>query len=1339
MLPVQISYPAFEANQVLSNGHLNQLFTYLDEQERLSRTNLIGIGIVCGLEPRLAENGSSLRISKGCGITSEGYLIVWPDTVELEWYRPYAVPENLPYSEFEYRSGGTPRPFPLWELKPDRNNDSEAVRLTHDFLRGTNQPSGSNGQKILVLFLEQLAVRNRNCIPNSCSDKGTTVTSTVRPLLVRLQDMNLLLDRIRSLGPETASYFKLNESLGSRLALPTLKLPRFDVAATVLNTTESVFDAFQRVLSQSLVQNISNALSATYDAFHPLLPDFTANPFTLLNTQWAFLYDGSIESSNRYLWYQYYFDHLDTIIQAYDEFRHRSLEVVGLCCPDSRLFPRHLILANLGDDPPEYEYRNTFVPSSIFTRQLGALNELRQLFKRLVQLVQGLELPPDIGQSYTNSETGYANAYRQRLRAKIKITPSKLAAPLSEKAIPYHYNPSIHLNWNYQLSRKGKAIENLGYRSSAWNTTDDAVRYPLNFELEPFNFLRVEGHVGQNFAPVMEELLSQRNHFRLPIDIVALKTGRNANSIPLPETAEGCHFQDLEVLYDSLRKEFLCRICEIVMRLYNTPIWVNDDQTGNQTFIPNLPFLRQCAPNFRYLENTVGQRYENSLNRHTNLGPFFWNVPISYWQHISYIFHLVRLAESLAATLPDLNFNTLRSFYSSLFEIVRNRNDTILSRTNDENDSASSPLPRMDLKKISEQLEMFFISCKIKPIQSVWEEYQLRLQKVRESLLLSNFTRKHTGLTHKAGVPLGGTLVLVYHGENQQDEIPAYTGRFELRGQITDGRDPLPGANIHVKGTAQGTITDMDGNFNMVVNVLPVELRISFIGYDTREILVTNPVYFLNIDLNEPDSTDTTDRFGELAAGTVISDFYLPYLCCSDCHPIQFVLPKAQPTFSWEQIGCTDSDSRGTISIIPNEGTSPYEVSIDGGLTWSELGEEMISVNNGAAVIIRDAEGVESTSRTIQLIPQLTVRTEKPICDEDGNSFTVELFISGGRPPYQIVQGEQIIEVPANSSSKPKFVSGQGANLVIKDSSTPPCQESLSIPAHQCEEDCKLPCDGIMMECGHPFWMQRNASNQWQYQEVQLRVVNFFVQGETPTQSVSFNRDQLSKLTDILNPNTEFNSASSFSRFWNESIPRANEYIQIELQEVFGSEIGTILSLSYKPDTVDRFTTLWIETYECFQFHLELDLHYFGNTENLRFNRKWRYSNKGSEVNEEVNYYSKIFNSTAGIPPFNCTQKNRCHPQSEPIALCKKPFEVGIIPEPFSGNRHSLIVQPEEIVANSAVLWDVQQGVPGISSEQSFNVETSILYESVYLARVLVVNPETGCAASAEINLKNDR
>ncbi len=46
-------YPEFVADQVLTADHLNELFDYLDEQDRLTRRCLIGIGIVCGLEVTL--------------------------------------------------------------------------------------------------------------------------------------------------------------------------------------------------------------------------------------------------------------------------------------------------------------------------------------------------------------------------------------------------------------------------------------------------------------------------------------------------------------------------------------------------------------------------------------------------------------------------------------------------------------------------------------------------------------------------------------------------------------------------------------------------------------------------------------------------------------------------------------------------------------------------------------------------------------------------------------------------------------------------------------------------------------------------------------------------------------------------------------------------------------------------------------------------------------------------------------------------------------------------------------------------------------------------------------
>src|SRR3954465_4727802 len=73
-------YPVFEADQVLTNKHLNNMFNYIEQQDRLTRIKLIGSGIVCGLEVSFQEN-DSISISTGCGLTSQGYLIAFCDTV----------------------------------------------------------------------------------------------------------------------------------------------------------------------------------------------------------------------------------------------------------------------------------------------------------------------------------------------------------------------------------------------------------------------------------------------------------------------------------------------------------------------------------------------------------------------------------------------------------------------------------------------------------------------------------------------------------------------------------------------------------------------------------------------------------------------------------------------------------------------------------------------------------------------------------------------------------------------------------------------------------------------------------------------------------------------------------------------------------------------------------------------------------------------------------------------------------------------------------------------------------------------------------------------------------
>lgn len=63
-----------------------------------------------------------------------------------------------------------------------------------------------------------------------------------------------------------------------------------------------------------------------------------------------------------------------------------------------------------------------------------------------------------------------------------------------------------------------------------------------------------------------------------------------------------------------------------------------------------------------------------------------------------------------------------------------------------------------------------------------------------------------------------------------------------LQGNVVDASDntPLIGATIKVKGTQYGGVTDVDGNFSISIPNSYCTLEISYIGYKTQEIYITD-------------------------------------------------------------------------------------------------------------------------------------------------------------------------------------------------------------------------------------------------------------------------------------------------------------------------------------------------------------------------------------------------------------------------------------------------------------------------------------------------------------------
>lgn len=75
-----------------------------------------------------------------------------------------------------------------------------------------------------------------------------------------------------------------------------------------------------------------------------------------------------------------------------------------------------------------------------------------------------------------------------------------------------------------------------------------------------------------------------------------------------------------------------------------------------------------------------------------------------------------------------------------------------------------------------------------------------------------------------------------------------------VSGRILDeSGEPLPGANVIVKGTTVGTVTDLDGYYSLTLPNGATHLTVSFIGYATKELPITSTKLNARLD---PDVTE---------------------------------------------------------------------------------------------------------------------------------------------------------------------------------------------------------------------------------------------------------------------------------------------------------------------------------------------------------------------------------------------------------------------------------------------------------------------------------------------------
>jgi hypothetical protein len=537
------SYPVFRPNQVLTDGQLNNIVQYLDGQNRLTRVLLLGTGIACGFEPVWVEASKALQISAGFGVTSDGYLIHEP-AQSLNLYRRREVPTAW----FGFKNiDGLPNSFIAEELSSGIANVPDSIF-----------PIDSKSfliNKVLIYVLELNNQDNLGLCNNDCDGRSDSLQFNLHKLLFSEKDALTILAKTYEVDTAGGADV-LQHTFYEKYFMTQLSMPRFGYESDGIGQNFSVrldninsYDIFRNkyaTILEKYVDELSTALQQAHLIFSPVLtPGETTTTVVALP---AALVTKINNRTYDPFEVQYLYDHLADLTDAYEEFVEAAFDLIADCNITPKCFPNHLMVRKfnaVGDTEtePYSVYRTPYTLPPIYNGNNSRLNEVRTLFQRLIALAGSYPTPSILGKD------------------EIKVTPSKsYRAPLSERAVPYYYPSSLADVWSphqNRFNRKGKVY-------SYHRPTEAPYSDPLVFEMQGSDFLRIEGHIGQDFMDVMGKLSNIQQKYNLPFSTIALKIDTEFDDELFQFECENfeCELQGHREKYIQIREEFQTNVIE---------------------------------------------------------------------------------------------------------------------------------------------------------------------------------------------------------------------------------------------------------------------------------------------------------------------------------------------------------------------------------------------------------------------------------------------------------------------------------------------------------------------------------------------------------------------------------------------------------------------------------------------------------------------------------------------------------------------------------------------------------------------------------------------------------
>ena len=227
--------------------------------------------------------------------------------------------------------------------------------------------------------------------------------------------------------------------------------------------------------------------------------------------------------------------------------------------------------------------------------------------------------------------------------------------------------------------------------------------------------------------------------------------------------------------------------------------------------------------------------------------------------------------------------------------------------------------------------------------------------------------------------------------------VSGYAQQLAITGRVLDSKkEPLTGVTILLKGSANGTVTDIDGNFS--IKALKGEtLVVSYIGYKTQEILLSSDKTTMTVELLEDSAM--LDEVVVIGYGTMrkkdltgsVTQVRPDALANEAPKTVQDVLRGTAGLnvgFDKSAKGGGSMSIRGQRSVYSDGGHNDPLIILDGMMFYGELSE--INPNDIAQIdVLKDASSAAvygaKAANGVVIVTTKKGKSEKPVISFSAN------------------------------------------------------------------------------------------------------------------------------------------------------------------------------------------------------------------------------------------------------------------------------------------------------------------------------------------------------------------